>query len=300
LLVFLGMIARIEIPESHRTTLDQTTNSSTGVQDTQETEAALKALASGELDRAAEAVANITGIVPAGDTCGTRRPNVMPPLSRHARTLFAAASIAASPELRIKLLDDLETKEPDAAWRIRVEKSEIARRRGDLSRAIAEAEVAISLVPQGTCASDAWFNKALASTGQSRSTALQVAVEHDPGHYNAWARLAVDLMSRLDHGVSPSECDTVTGRLVQAIVYLDKMAKTDAQLARLERLANNEARSTSPARAILLAMIMERTGRSSEAIDVYANLVSGYGTPCWAPIRLVAKSRLVALKESSL
>ena len=267
--------------------------------ETEKTAAALAALSSGELDKAADGVSGQRGLVPAGDTCGMRRPNVMPALSRTVRTAFAAASMAASPAARFEILDHLEAIEPAATWRIRLEKSEVARRAGDFARASDEADAALALDPPGTCISDAWFSKAVVSEGDARTDALIAAVESDTGNYNAWARLAIDLMARMDAGLDPAACDAVAARIVEAIVYLDKLAKTDAQLARLERLANAVSRSTSPSRALLLAMVQERTTRTDRAADIYSSLTSGSGAVCAAPIELVARNRLAALQVES-
>lgn len=265
--------------------------------ETEQTQAALEALSSGDLDKEAGAIAEERGIVPAGDTCGMRRPNVMPALPRKTRAALAAASMAASPAVRFEILDNIEATEPKAAWRIRLEKSEVARRVGDLARASEEADAALAMNPPGSCVADAWFNKAVASDGDTRTDALIAAVESDPGHYNAWARLAIDLMKRMDAGVDADECDAMVARIVKAIVHLDKLAKTDAQLSRLERLANTSSRGSSSPRALLLAMIQERTMRATEAIGTYATLVAGGGSTCVAPIELVASSRLSELRR---
>lgn len=294
LFLALAALAFMEVPVSTEPPQSSSQESADG-QEVEQTKQALEAMSDGEMDEAAETVAATRGLVPAGDTCGARRPNVMPPLSRSARTKFAAASLAASPATRFQILDEVEASEPTASWRIRIEKSEVARRAGDLNRAAREAEAALGMNPPGTCMSDAWFAKALAVEGDDRTEALFAAVNSDPGNYNAWARLSVDFMREIENGATAKDCDSMMAKVIEGIVYLDKLAKTDAQLARLERMANASTRSASAARQLLLGMIQERTRRSKQAEETYLRILEQPGSGCAAPVRLVAKTRFDAL-----
>ncbi|NKN31685.1 hypothetical protein [Marichromatium bheemlicum] len=293
-LLGLGGLARLEPPRPKSPAVSAATTAQT-----EQTRKALDALASGRLDDEAERVAAVPGLIPAGDTCGARRAQLMAPMPRVARARFAAASLAASPEVRLALLTELEAEYPAMAWRIRLEMSEVARRAGDRTRAGADAEAALALDPPAGCRSDAWFRKALVSDGAARLAALRAAVADDPGHYNAWAYLAVELMRLLDHAAEGAHCDAAAAQLVRAIVYLDRLARTDAQLARLERLANAASPAHGPGRALLLGMVQERTRRLAQAAATYGRVAAYAAGDCMAPVALVARTRLNALDQDT-
>jgi len=261
---------------------------------TELTEEALRRLASGELEAAAEQIAASRGLIPAGDSCGMRRPNLLPPLSRVARERLVAAHIAPSPAVKLGILEAVARQEPKAAWRARAHESEIARRIGDLSRAQAAAEAALAEAPGPTCAADAHFLLALASEGEERMQALRAAVALDPGFYDAWETLVVALIGRL--GGTAADCDADGALVIEAVVHLDKLARTDLQLARLEILAGDGG---GPARALLLGMVRERVDRATDAGTSYAEGLAGLSrSACAAPLRRIFETRLIALRET--
>lgn len=296
--VMLAATARIELPGA------ATAIPPAGCADpdctgaTQETARALAELASGELDEAAERVASQQGLIPAGDSCGMRHPNRLPVLPRDIRGRFAAAAMASSVEGRFAILDEIAHDLPQARWRVLLEQSEVARRAGDLKRAERLADAVLRMELPTACRADALLAKALATTAPTTELLL-AAVASDPGSYHAWSRLAVALMEQLDRARADRDCDRTTARAIEAIVYLDRLAKTDGQLARLERLANTAAAGSSQARALLLAMVKERTQRRDEAMVTYAQLMSASRSTCSEQIRLVAQTRIAKLRDKT-
>jgi len=298
LFVLLGSLAQLELqqPSSGISTAGCDDTNCSG--STPETKRALAKLASGTLDKAAETVASRRGLIPAGDSCGMRYPNLLPALSRGIRSRFAAASMAPSTEARFKILDTIADEEPRALWRVLLEQSEVARRAADFEHAAHSADAALRLELPAACRSDALLAKALV-TADSATTLplLLMCVEADPGNYNGWAHLAIELMGQLDRAQRAADCDATTARIIEAIVYLDRLAKTDGQLARLERLTDAAASGSSQARLLLLAMVKERTQRRDEAVETYTRLVRAAPTACSDQVRLVAATRISNLRS---
>lgn len=259
---------------------------------TEQIEAALQRLESGALDDAAEGVAGARGLIPAGDSCAMRRPKILPPLSRKARERLVAAHIAPSPDVKLRILRAVARDEPKSAWRALTHESEIARRTGVLEQARAAAEASRAIAPDPTCVADGHFLEALASDGFPRIEALRAAVALDPGFYNAWETLVIDLIERLD-GVS-GDCDADGATVIEAVVYLAKLARTDIQLLRLETLAGD---GDGPARTLLMALVRERIGKNEDAARLYRAGRAAAGAACATQLNRVFDARLLALGE---
>jgi tetratricopeptide (TPR) repeat protein len=250
----------------------------------------------GELDTAAAAVAGERGIVPAGDSCGMRRPHAIRALPRDVRAIYAAAEVAGEAETALALLQRAALAAPSAAWRAELGKAKALRRSGRADEALPHAQAALDAAPTAHCRADAWFALALASSGERRRAALEQAVRDDPGHYDAWAVLAAELAGQLAGGGSARSCDADAALMIEAIVHLDALARTDGQLARLERRASTVAPAGVPAREILSAMVMQRTGRPRLAAAAYERALAAPAGPCAAPIQLVARRKLGELR----
>lgn len=269
----------------------KTSQQSASAETTEQIDAALQKLESGELDDAADKVAGARGLAPAGDSCAMRRPNILPPLSRKARERLVAAHIAPSPEVKLRILRAVAREEPKSAWRALTHESEIARRTGALEQARAAAEASRALAPDPTCVADGYFLAALASEGAPRAAALREAVALDPGFYNAWETLIIDLIGRLDGAAG--NCDADGALVIKAVVHLSKLARTDIQLLRLETLAGD---GDGPARTLLLAMVRERIGATADAARLYRDgRVATPGRACAPQLNRVFDARLLAV-----
>ena len=262
-------------------------------------ESTLRRLESGELDEAAERVANIPGLVPAADTCGMRYSKLLAPAPRPVRNAFAAANLAAEPALKREILEEIAAQNPDLVWRVEHFLGTISLREGLTGEAVEHAKHMLQtsgLAP--ACQADAAFLKALASTGQTRQAALLAAVEKDPGHFNAWFHLALVSTARLAM-TDGTDCAHHATNLLRAVVHLDRLAAIDPQLARLERVSEEYAPPDSPARALLLGMVYERSGRGEEALGIYHNGVeAATGRSCYHAFLLSFRARLKALEAA--
>ncbi|MDF2235879.1 hypothetical protein P2H44_25280 [Albimonas sp. CAU 1670] len=257
---------------------------------------ALQTLAEGGgfAEEAAE-VAGSSGLIPAGDGCAMRRAAAMRALPLDTRRLYAAAALAGDASAAVGYLQRAMEASPEAAWRAELGMAKSLRRAGNPEAARAHAEAALQTTPEGHCRSDAWLALALSSEGDVRREALVQAVRADPGHYDAWNALTAELGRRLASGTG--DCDADAALAIEALSYLDELSRNRAQLAGLQRQIAAAAPADAPARAMVMGLIHEKSGRPDAARSAYRNAAARAAAAghCAAPIHAVAMDRLAHL-----
>ncbi|WP_273523277.1 hypothetical protein [Rhodosalinus sediminis] len=276
----------VPVPEQERTA--QASGSAVGAA----VEAIMTEVDSGEMEADAERAAGEHALRAAGDICLMRHRKLLPGIDRDLRRRFAAASLAAH-DGGIQILREIEAEAEGAvAWRAALEIARIEARAGSRQAArvaLARAQ-AINSIPR-VCRSDmALLAARLASDRTSAGRHLDAAVAADPAHFTAHVERALAAASA--RAETPEACVVAVRRIMESVVYLERLTRSSTQLLRIKGRAARLAQGT-PELALLAGFVHERIGREAAARGTYraalAKLRSG---PCAPAFRQALTIRL--------